>query len=151
MTATSDLNTLLGNLETVVHNTLTYFEGPGQTSKAQIGEWTPWEVLAHFLYWHEATARGMEQVAKGEKPFVVTIETDSMNAESVARHKGESFADLVRQGRQLQARLAAAARQIQDLDAVVLDRPEGGATARQRLERLARHWQNHTNEVQAKS
>jgi hypothetical protein len=75
--------------------------------------------------------------------MTVTIETDSMNAESVRLHQGESFADLVREARRLQTALTDAARLLGDLDTVILERPERSATARQRLETLARHWQGH--------
>ncbi|MDP7574468.1 MAG: hypothetical protein QF723_05100, partial [Phycisphaerales bacterium] len=50
------------------------------------GDWGSWEVLAHFLYWHESTARGMESVISGAGPFTVAVETDAMNAESIERH-----------------------------------------------------------------
>ncbi len=143
MSQTSELETLIADLDSAVNTVLAYFEGPGQSTTTRIGDWGAWEVLAHFLYWHEATAKGMESVARGDGPMSVTIETDSMNAESVRLHQGESFADLVREARRLQAGLTDAARLLGDLDAVILERPERSATARQRLETIARHWQGH--------
>ncbi len=141
--------TLIANLDNAVNACLAYFEGPGGTSKARVGDWGGWETLAHFLYWHETTAQGMEWVARGFGPCVVTTETDATNAVSVQGHKGESLSDLVRQARQLQARLAAAARRLNDIDAVVMVRPGGVTmTARQRLERLANHWQGHVAALQ---
>lgn len=145
----SEQETLIGNLDNAVNACLAYFEGPGGTSKARVGDWGAWETLSHFLYWHEVTAQGMEWVARGYGPCVVRTKTDETNAVSVQSHKGESIPDLVRQARQLQARLASAARRLNNLDAIVLDRPEGGgATARQRLERLANHWQGHVAALQ---
>ena len=143
MTQPSELETLLADLDSAVNTVLAYFEGPGQSSNVRIGDWGAWEVLAHFLYWHEATTNGMESVARGDGPMNVTIETDSMNAESVRLHQGESFALLAREARRLQAALTDAARILGDLDTVILERPERSATARQRLEHLASHWQGH--------
>lgn len=150
MSTASERDKLIANLDKAVNEVLAYFEGPGQTSKGRIGDWGAHEVLAHFLYWTEATARGMEQVKWGQGPFVVTWKTDAVNAASAKQHEGESFAELVRQARELQAALVAAARQLKDLDAVVLVRPQGSATARQRLETIASHWQGHVRDLQAK-
>jgi hypothetical protein len=142
------METLLADLESTVNTVLSYFEGPGQTSTARVGDWGSWEVLAHFLYWHESTARGMESVISGAGPFTVAVETDAMNAESIERHRGETIPDLVRQARELQDKVVAAARQINDLDTVILERPERTATARQRLETLVRHWRGHVAALQ---
>lgn len=148
MTQQSELETLIGELDSAVSTALAYFEGPGQSTNVRIGDWGAWEVLAHFLYWHEATTSGMESAARGDGPLGVTTETDDMNAESVRLHRGESLADLVREARRLQAALTDAARLLGDLDAVVLERPERSATARQRLETLARHWLGHVSALE---
>ncbi len=131
MSQTSELETLIADLDSAVNTVLAYFEGPGQSSTARIGDWGAWEVLAHFLYWHEATAKGMESVARGDGPLSVTIETDSMNAESVRLHQGESFADLAREARRLQAALTEAARLTGYLDTGLLEPPEQKPTPRQ--------------------
>lgn len=150
MSTNPERETLLSNLNAAVNATLAYFDGPGATTRARVGDWGAWETLAHFLYWHETTAQGMEWVARGFGPCVVTTETDATNAVSVRSHKEESLRDLVRQARQLQARLDGAARRLSDIDAVVMVRPGGVTmTARQRLERLARHWQGHVEALQA--
>ena len=60
MTATRSAASLLAELQSTVDEVLTYFEGPGTESDARIGDWGAWEILAHFLYWHEMTAVGME-------------------------------------------------------------------------------------------
>ncbi len=148
MTQPSERETLIADLDSAVNTVLAYFEGPGQSSPARIGDWGAWEVLAHFLHWREATMKGMESVTRGDGPMSVTIETDSMNAESVRLHQGESFADLVREARRLQAGLTDAARLLGDLDTIILERPERSATARQRLETLARHWQGHVTALE---
>ncbi len=150
MTSKTEQETLISNLDAAVNATLAYFDGPGATTRARVGDWGAWETVAHFLYWHETTAQGMEWVSRGFGPCVVTTETDATNAVSVQSHKGESIPDLVRQARQLQARLVMAARRLSDIDTVVMVRPGGVTmTARQRLERLAGHWQGHVNALQA--
>ncbi|MBI2171740.1 MAG: hypothetical protein HYU30_06940 [Chloroflexi bacterium] len=152
MNKNAERDTLLSNLDAAVKSTLAYFDGPGASTKARVGDWGAWEVLSHFLYWHETTAQGMEWVARGFGPCVVTTETDATNAVSVQSHKGESLADLARHARQLQARLDTAARRLSDIDAVVMVRPGGVTmTARQRLERLAGHWQGHVAALQGAS
>ena len=151
MTDTSSGESLLSTLQSTVDEVLTYFEGPGTTSKARVGDWGPWEVMAHFLHWHEMTAKGMESVVQGTGPVTVPGETDASNAISVDALRGESFQGLGMEVRQLQQRLDAAARRMTDLDAIVMVRPEapGGQTARQRLERLVQHWKGHTEELKA--
>ena len=141
MTQSSELETLIADLDSDVNTVLAYFEGPGQTSTARIGDWGAWEVLAHFLYWHEATAKGMESVVRGNGPMTVTIETDSMNAELARLHQSEGFADLAHEARRFQAALTDAARLRGDLDATILERPERTATAR--------HWQGHVAALEA--
>ena len=151
MTETSNAESLLLSLQSTVDEVLTYFEGPGASSRARVGDWGTWEVLAHFLYWHEITANGMESVFRGTGPVTVTGETDATNAKSVDALKGKSLQALGAEARRLQQRLDAAARKMTDLDAVVMVRPEapGGQTARQRIERLVRHWKGHTEELKA--
>ena len=153
MTGASNVDSLLIALQTTVDDALTYFEGPGASSRARVGDWGPWEVLAHFLYWHETTAAGMESVLQGTGPVTITGEIDATNANSVDAVKGKSFTALGAEARRLQQRLDAAARKMTDLDAVVMIRPDtpGGQTARHRLERLARHWNGHTEELKSQS
>ncbi|MEE8443316.1 MAG: hypothetical protein V3S37_06150 [Dehalococcoidia bacterium] len=151
MAGTDNVESLLTTLQNTVEEVLAYFEGPGTTSKARVGDWGSWEVLAHFLYWHERTATGMESVALGTGPVTITGETDATNAESIKAVAGKSFQELVSEARRLQKQLDTAARKVTDLDAVVMVRPEApeGQTARQRLERLARHWLGHTEALRA--
>ena len=152
MTGTSNVKSLLIELQNTVDEALTYFQGPGASSNARIGEWGSWEVLAHFLFWHEMTAAGIESVLAGAGPVTITGETDTTNANSVDALKGKSFLELGAEARRLQKRLDAEVRKMTDVDAVVMIRPEapGGQTARQRLERLVRHWNGHTEELKAR-
>ncbi len=145
MTEIGNLESLLIELQNTVDEALTYFEGPGVSSRARVGEWGSWEVLAHFLFWHEMTAKGMESVFTGTGPVTIEGETDATNANSVDALKGKSFLELGAEARRLQRRLDAAVRKMTDVDAVVMIRPEApdGQTARQRVERLVRHLLHH--------
>ena len=107
--------------------------------------------VGSFLFWHEMTAIGMESVTDGTGPVTITGETDAMNANAVDALRGKSFPELGAEARRLQQRLDVAARKMTDLDATVMVRPEApsGQTARQRLERLIRHWRGHTEELRA--
>ena len=153
MTEANSVESLLILLQSTVDGVLSYLEGPGSASDARIGEWGAWEVLAHFLYWHEMTAVGMESVSKGTGPVSITGETDATNARSVDALKGNSFLELGTTARELHKRLDAAARQMRDIGEVVMIRPEApeGQTGRQRLERLILHWNGHTEELRAQS
>ena len=153
MAATRNVESLLTELQATVDDVLGYFEGPGAESDARIGDWGAWEVLAHFLHWHEMTAVGMESVFKGTGPVSITAETDATNAKSVDALKGSTFLELGAEARRLHRRLDAAARKMTNIDAVVMLRPEAqeGQTGRQRLERLIRHWAGHTEELRAQS
>jgi len=150
MSTAQEIDGLLAALEAAVKEALDYFEGPGATSIARVGDWGPKEVLCHYLFWHEATALGMESVVGGGGPHILDGPTDELNAQVVEQHAGDSISQLVSQARELQDRLVRAARQLSDLDAVVIQRTGSPpSTARQRLERISTHWQAHIAELQA--
>lgn len=151
MTESGSVESLLSSLQSTVDEVLTYLEGPGALSEARVGDWGSWEVLAHFLHWHEMTAMGMESVNMGTGPVTIEEETDVVNARSIGALNGKSILELGMEARRIQQRLDAAARKMTDLDAVVMIRPEAanGQTARQRLERLVNHWSAHTRELKA--
>ena len=58
---------LITALQSAVDETLAYFEGAGRRNPARIGQWGAWEVLAHFPYWHDATAWGIRSGAGGHQ------------------------------------------------------------------------------------
>jgi len=141
---------LIESLEAAFKEAVAYFEGPGATSGARVGEWGPTEVLCHFLYWHETTARGMESVAAGGGPHRVKAPVDDVNARAIARRSGWSIDRLLQEVAGLQQRLTRAARSLSDLDAVVVVRDQGtGLSAAQRLEIIAGHWREHIAELRS--
>ncbi len=143
---------LIASLERSVEAGLAYFQGPGAASRARIGAWRPREVLAHLLFWHQATAEGMESVLAGGKPYRAYASVDEMNARAVGRTAAMSMQQLVDQVRHWQARLVAAARKLPDPSAIVLIRGDGTElSAERRLEIIAHHWDEHLKELQARS
>jgi hypothetical protein len=144
MTAQASPAVLIATLESTVADTLAYFESEGRTSKARVDRWGAWEVLAHFPYWHEATAWGIASASLGGPPWQLSAGADETNDACLALYAGESYDDLVRLLRDAQARLVRAARNAKDLDAPAFRRPDGQTVSvRGRLEMIARHWRGH--------
>ena len=61
MTATADA--LIQELDRAVTEVLGYFAGSGRTSSARVDRWQARDVLQHFIYFHDATAWGIQSVA----------------------------------------------------------------------------------------
>jgi hypothetical protein len=139
----------LVNLDRVVRDTLAYFEGPGRATNARVDRWQARDVLMHFLYFHDATAWGIQSAALGGPPWPVPADSDVVNEVCRRLHEQESFDELLTQVRQAHARLLRAARNAPDLDKPCFQRVTGEImTGRQRLELLARHWAEHVGELQ---
>jgi len=144
MTAASTKDSLIGELSAAVAETLTYFEGPGQASKARIGDWGASEILAHFAYWHYATGWGIRSAALGGPPWQLSGSADETNAAALALMAGDSFASMIAVLRGAHERLLRAARDAADLDATAFRMADGREVSiAQRLELIARHWRGH--------
>lgn len=149
MTTTPGTDALLANLDRVVQDTLAYFEGPGRATNARVDQWQARDVLMHFIYFHDATAWGIQSAALGGPPWPVPGNADTVNAVCRRLHEHESFDELLTQVRQAHARLVRAARDAPDLDAPCFRRATGETmTGRERLALLARHWAEHVGELQ---
>ena len=132
--------TLLADLDQVVRETLGYFDGPGRLTTARVDQWQARDVLMHFIYFHDATAWGLQAAALGGPPWPLPADADVIN--EVCRR--------LAQVRQAHARLVQAARNSSHLDKPCFRRANGETvTGRQRLEVLARHWAEHVRELQA--
>jgi hypothetical protein len=159
MAAGQQIDDLIATLEQSVESGLAYFQGPGGQSKVMIGHWGPREVLCHLVWWHQATAEGMESVAKGGVPYRIDASVDHMNARAVGRLAGRDLnqpttygVSLVDLARQWQARLVQAARALPDPNMTILITGDGsGRSVQQRLETIAHHWNEHVTELQALS
>lgn len=147
MTTDVNIDNLIAEVEEVVAKGIAYVQDNAE-SEVKIDIWTPREVLCHWIYWHAATAEGMETAASGEGPHRIYADTDEMNARSVGRKSGVSVAWLVEEMEELQERLASAARAMPDINAVVVVRGDGSeATGAQRLETIVQHWNEHLGEM----
>jgi hypothetical protein len=141
---------LVAELDRVVKETLGYFDGAGRSSTATVDRWQARDVLMHFLYFHDATAWGIQAAALGGPPWQLPADADTINEVCRRLHEHESLDELISQLRLSHARLAAAARRSPDLDRPCFRRLDGETlTGRQRLELLARHWAEHVQELQA--
>jgi hypothetical protein len=149
MTTPASKEALLGNLDQVVQDTLAYFSGPGRSTPARVDRWQARDILMHFLYFHDATAWGIQSSALGGPPWPVPADSDTVNEVCRRLHEHETFDELLAQVRQAHARLAHAVRLAPDIDRPCFRRSTGDTmTGRQRLEVLARHWAEHVRELQ---
>ncbi len=150
MTTPPSKEALLTEMDRVAQETLRYFEGPGRATDARVDQWQARDVLMHFIYFHDATAWGIQSVATGGPPWPMPADADTVNAVCRRLHEHESLDELLGQLRQAHARLLRAARNAPDLDQPCFKRATGDLmTGRQRLDLLARHWGEHVRELQA--
>ena len=148
MTASDDA--LIQDLDRAVNDVLAYFAGPGRTSSARVDRWQAHDVLQHFIYFHDATAWGIQSAALGGPLWPVPGDSDIVNEVCRRLHEPETFDDLLVQVRLAHGRLMRAARSAPDLGRPCFQRANGEQlTGRQRLELLARHWREHVAELQA--
>jgi len=146
----SPKDAVIAELDGAVQATLAYFEGEGRTTDARVDRWQARDVLQHFIYFHEATAWGIQSAAIGGPRWRVPGDSDIVNEVCRRLHEGESFDELLTQVRQAHARLMRAARGSPDLDAPCFERATGETmTGRERLTLLARHWREHVRELEA--
>jgi hypothetical protein len=139
----------LAKLNAVVQETLAYFEGPGRSTSARVDRWHARDVLMHFIYFHDATAWGIQSAAMGGPLWPIPGDADTVNEVCRRLHEHESFDELLTQVRQAHARLVRAVGNSPDLDRPCFQRANGETlTGRQRLELLARHWSEHVRELQ---
>lgn len=150
MTMTTDRDALVQHLDRVVNDVLAYFAGPGRASTAKVDRWQARDVLQHFLYFHDATAWGIQSVAQGGPVWALPADSDTINEVCRRLHEHESVDELIGQLRLAHARLTRAARSAPDLDQPCFRRANGETmTGRQRLELLAKHWAEHVQELEA--
>ena len=149
MTTAEEKDRLVGEMDRVAGETFAYFEGAGRRSEARVDRWQARDVLMHFIYFHDATAWGIQSAAQGGPPWPVPVDADAVNEVCGRLHEHESVDELLTQLRQAHARLSRAVRSAPDLDRPCFKRSNGEVmTGRQRLELLARHWREHVRELQ---
>jgi hypothetical protein len=143
-------DTLLATVDRVAQETFAYFAGPGKSTAARVDRWQARDVLMHFIYFHEATAWGIESAAQGGPPWLVPADADTVNEVCRRLHEGESVEELLAQLRSAHSRLMRAVRRAPDLNRPSFKRATGELmTGRQRLELIAKHWREHVDELKA--
>jgi hypothetical protein len=148
--ATQSKSELIGEVDRVARETFAYFDGPGRRTDARVDRWQARDILMHFIYFHDATAWGIESAAHGGPPWPVPADADTVNDVCRRLHEPESFDELLAQLRLAHGRLMRAAGNAPDLDRPCFRRANGELmTGRQRLELLARHWTEHVRELEA--
>ncbi len=148
MDPAEDIESWIAALDKVVEEGLGYFEGPAGSSQARVGDWGPEEVLAHLVFWHEASVRGMEFVANGAPPHRLELPVDEANARAVAERRGNGLPELVADARRVHLRFAEAARAVGDPYATVVIRADGSeADVRQRFDITTNHWREHVRQL----
>jgi hypothetical protein len=139
-------------MDRVAQETFRYFDGPGRTTPARVDRWQARDIVMHFIYFHDATAWGIQSAAQGGPPWPVPADADTVNEVCRRLHAHESVDELLGQLQQAHARLMRAAREAPDLDRPCFQRSSGEVmTGRQRLELLAHHWAEHVRELEAAS
>lgn len=150
MTTGPEKDTLIAELDRVAQDVLAYFDGPGRGTDARVDRWQARDIMMHFIYFHDATAWGIQSAAQGGPPWPVPGYADTVNEVCRRLHEHETFDELLTQLRQAHARLTRAARNASDLDRPCFQRSNGEVlTGRQRLELLAKHWAEHVQALQA--
>jgi hypothetical protein len=150
MTTGAEKDQAIAQLDRVARDVLAYFDGPGRGTDARVDRWQARDIMMHFIYFHDATAWGIQSAAQGGPPWPVPADSDTVNEVCRRLHAHESFDELLTQVRQAHARLVNAARNASDLDRPCFQRSNGEIlTGRQRLDLLAKHWAEHVQELQA--
>ncbi len=140
-----NIEDLIADVDVVVADGLDYFAGVDYVSRPEV-EW----VLRHMLFWHRASAEGMESVLAGGPPFRIPGTTDEMNARAAADTAGLTTSEIVDALRDLQARMLAAVRKLDDPETTVVVLHDGTERpASQRLRMTAFHWKGHLEELSA--
>src|SRR5437879_13797189 len=101
---------LLTELDRVVKETFGYFDGAGRATTAKVDRWQARDVLMHFIYFHDATAWGLQAAALGGPPWPLPADADVINEVCGRLHADESFDGLLAQVRPAHARLVQGAR-----------------------------------------
>ena len=141
----ANVEELIISVEQAVSQGLAYFSGVDYGSQPG-AEW----VLRHMLFWHRASAEGMESVLAGGEPFRIPGTVDEMNARADADTAALTTVELVAALRDLQARMVAAVRKFDDPEVTVVVLHDGTERpASQRLRMTAFHWKGHLEELNA--
>jgi len=76
MTTPAPTDPVIDALDRVAQDTFAWFDGIGRTTAARVDRWQARDVLQHFIYFHDATAWGMQSVALGGPPWPLAADAD---------------------------------------------------------------------------
>ena len=145
MSEHANIEEMIEDVERTVAEGLAYFVGLDYGSRPD-AEW----VLRHMIFWHRASAEGMESVLAGGPPFRIPGTVDEMNDRAASDTAGLTTTEVVDSLRDLQARMVAAVRKLDDPETTVVVLSDGTERpASQRLRMTAFHWKGHLDELGA--
>ena len=148
MPTNQEKEALLQEVDSVVQDACAWFEGPGLTSQARVEEWGAWEVLAHFLYWHNLTAESVKSVAEGGPPLGLPAPLDETNSIAIARQAGKTIPDLVAELRNIHSQYVQEVQSFDNLDVPIRIRPNGThATVLHQLQQNSNHIRGHMQQL----
>lgn len=137
-------------LEQSVEAGLAHFSRLWDEGKIKMGLWGPRETLCARVWWTQVTADGIESVGSGGAPYRIYASDEEMDSRAVGRVAGQFVPQLATKAREARARLEAAARNLSDLNAVVLIHGDGTEDSAQTcIARLTQEWNACATELQA--
>ena len=92
MATPSSKEALMDELDRVVRDTLAFFDGAGRVTAARVDRWHARDVLMHFIYFHDATAWGLQSAALGGPPWPLPTDADGINEVCRRLHDLEDLA-----------------------------------------------------------
>jgi hypothetical protein len=150
MTLAAEDRQRLDELDATVRSTIEALRGEDQQAAVRPGEWGLPEVVAHFLYWHDATAWGTASANLEGPAWPVPSGPDPINEASLSLRAGETVGALLDQLEASHRRLMAAVEGASDAERSAFARPNGeGVSIRRRLDAITSHWRTHLEELQA--
>ena len=119
-------------------------------SKIVPGHFGPREELCKLVWWHQATADGIESVGSGGQPYAIHASDDEMDARAVGRQAGKTVEQLATAAEGHHQRLVKAAANISDPNVTVFIHDGGREdSAVQRLEAMTKRWQDTLVDIKA--
>jgi len=150
MTLSADDRRRLDELDATVRSTIEALRAENQQAVVRPGEWGLPEVVAHFLYWHDATAWGTASANIEGPAWPLPSGPDPINEASLGLRAGETVGALLDELEASHRRLMSAVEAAADTDRAAFARPNGeGVSIRRRLEMITAHWRTHLDELRA--
>jgi sulfur carrier protein ThiS len=151
MTLSTEDRQRLDELDATVRSTIEALRAEDQQAVVRPGEWGLPEVVAHFLYWHDATAWGTASANVEGPAWPLPSGPDPINEASLQLRAGETVSSLLGELEASHRRLIAAVEGAADTERAAFARPNGdGVSIRRRLEMITTHWRTHLEELRSR-